>query len=198
MIRIIGPYDNFKGSYINVTSSSKIWSKELSPFYLGPIELYSNFKSLNMENAWQYSKVYKCHLNDNGSLNINKYFKWALKGWNNKTAIRYPMNKGAKAEYSFFNGKKYDYISARKNIYIPLYAKSVVKTDAFKRLNEMYNKNNNLVLFDFDGYEISCLSIAQVINNEYRSMPHAFILKMLLEKNISVINNSLILNKKNK
>jgi len=44
---------------VNATSRSKEeWSKALSPFYLGPIALYGRNRAHNLENAWQYSKVY--------------------------------------------------------------------------------------------------------------------------------------------
>ncbi len=50
---------------IDTTSRSRTWSKGLSPFYLGPIPLYGHESPARvMENAWQYSKVYSCHVND--------------------------------------------------------------------------------------------------------------------------------------
>eukprot|EP00455_Lapot_gusevi_P004593 TRINITY_DN11892_c0_g3_i3.p2 TRINITY_DN11892_c0_g3~~TRINITY_DN11892_c0_g3_i3.p2 ORF type:complete len:114 (-),score=12.54 TRINITY_DN11892_c0_g3_i3:137-478(-) len=49
---------------VNTTSSSKTWSKGLSPFFVGPIPLYDEFVAQNMENAWQYSKVYSCHVDE--------------------------------------------------------------------------------------------------------------------------------------
>ena len=58
-----------------------------------------------MENAWQYSKVYKCFLN-NQNEPTEKYFEWAKNGWNSAWANRYPMGKGAIPEYSFWNGEK--------------------------------------------------------------------------------------------
>ena len=55
-IKIIGPKDKHIGEYINTTSKSNNWSKGLSPFFLGPCELYDSYKALNVENAWQYNK----------------------------------------------------------------------------------------------------------------------------------------------
>jgi CRISPR/Cas system Type II protein with McrA/HNH and RuvC-like nuclease domain len=47
---------------INVTSKSKEeWSRKFSPFTLGSIEVYpygEKIISENMENAWQFCKVY--------------------------------------------------------------------------------------------------------------------------------------------
>jgi len=83
MIYVIGPNDkgfDLKGkTLINVTSQSKDYGRELSPFLLGPCKLYEGLVSENMENAWQYSKVYPCH--DNNGKPSNDYFKWAIAGW---------------------------------------------------------------------------------------------------------------------
>ena len=171
------------GIEIDTTSRSKhAWSKQLSPFFLGPIELYGGMTSKNMENAWQFSKVYKCHLNDLG-LPTYEYTNWALKGWESKFAYRYPMGRGAKPEYSFWDGKIYTYIEARKKIYAPLYAKAVRETDAFKRLQTMVNAGLSIWLRDFDGYDHKALGMSyqDVINCESRKMGHAFVLGMMLE-----------------
>ena len=34
----------------------------LSPFFLGPIPMYGGLEAKNMENAWQFSKVYTLYL----------------------------------------------------------------------------------------------------------------------------------------
>lgn len=45
------------------------------------------------ENAWQYAKVYHSHVDANGDP-TEEYWKWAIKGWDNRKAVRYPMGKG--------------------------------------------------------------------------------------------------------
>ena len=82
MIYVIGPNNPVpKGiEVINTTSRSKTWSRGLSPFFIGPIDLYSGYKSINMENAWQFSKVYEYYLEEDGSIG-ERYFKWAQDGW---------------------------------------------------------------------------------------------------------------------
>lgn len=57
-IKVIGIRDKFKGEYINTTTNSNTWSKGLSPMYLGPVHLYGKYTALNVENGWQYSKLY--------------------------------------------------------------------------------------------------------------------------------------------
>lgn len=51
--------------HVNPTSRSKEeWTKAFSPFYLGPCTLPGGTVAKNMENAWQYAKVYPQQLVD--------------------------------------------------------------------------------------------------------------------------------------
>lgn len=52
MIYVITPnYKTPEGAVvINTTSRSNNWSVGLSPFLLGPVDLYGNYKSMNVEN----------------------------------------------------------------------------------------------------------------------------------------------------
>jgi hypothetical protein len=167
---------------INATSrSSTQWSTGLSPFFLGPVPLYGGQIAQNVENGWQYTKVYKEHIDQN--LNPTpQYFEWAREGWANHRAVRYPMGKGARPEYSYWDGLKLGYIEARKKIYIPLYAYAVAKSQAYQKLKEIYAKQD-VYLRDFDGYNHRKLNMSyeEVINNPKRKMGHAFVLAMLLE-----------------
>lgn len=171
------------GLIINTTSRSTTWSRGLSPFILGPVDLYRNYKSKNVENAHQFLKVYDQHVDLNGNP-TEEYFKWAEAGWNDSFAHRYPMGKGIKPQYSYWDGKKLDYISARKEIYIPLYKKSVENTDAFKKLKQIASEQD-IWLWDFDGYDYKKLnmSLDDVVNSTTRKMGHAFVLAMMLEEN---------------
>jgi hypothetical protein len=182
-IHMIGPRKKHNGKIINVTSrSSEDWSRGLSPFYLGPVKLYGEFTALNVENAWQYTKVYEQHVQEDGSPHPC-YFEWARKGWNNPAAVRYPMGKGAKPQYSWWDGKKLSYVEARKAVYAPIYAGAVEHTDAFKQLKEIYEAGEDICLWDFDAYDHHALGMSykDVLNCETRKMGHCFILGMLLE-----------------
>lgn len=184
MIHVIGPgHKAPEGSIeINTTSRSKDWSKGLSPFFAGPVNLYDGYRSINMENAWQFAKVYEYYLEEDDSVG-ERYFNWAQSGWNDIKAHRYPMGKEAKPLYSYWAGEKLTYVEARKKIYIPLYSEAVQKTYAFKQLKKMYEEGQDLYLWDFDGYDHkTCnLSFEQVINDPNRKMGHAFVIAMLLE-----------------
>ena len=181
MIRVIGPKDPKNPAAVNTTSRSNTWSHELSPFALGPIPLYGYYVAKNMENAWQYAKVYAQHVGPDGLPNEH-YWPWATAGWSSSRADRYPMGKGAKPEYSWWDGAKLTYVEARKKIYAPLYAGAVVKTAAFQKLKGMADEGD-VVLWDFDGYDHRALgmTLRDVINDPMRKCGHAFVLAMLLE-----------------
>ena len=171
---------------INCTSRSKGWEQGLSPFFLGPIDLYMGLTSVNFENAWQYAKVYGPHTNTAGDP-TQKYWDWAKKGWADSWAHRYPMGKGAIPLYSLWEGKRLGYIEARKKIYIPLYSKAVKETHAFKHLRgilaEAEKEGKDLYVRDFDGYSNKRLGMTydDVINCESKKMGHGFVLAMLLD-----------------
>jgi hypothetical protein len=135
-----------------------------------------------MENGWQFSKVYVDH--STGGLPNEAYWKWAYSGWNDIKAHRYPMGKQIKPLYAWWAGERLGYIEARKKIYIPLYSKAVVKTEAFRMLQQLH-KERDIALWDYDGYQIDQLfskTMEEVINDPTRKMGHAFVLKMLLEE----------------
>jgi len=185
-IIVIGPKnksDIIQGPVINTTSGSKTWSKALSPFFLGPVKLYGNYMSKNMENAWQFSKVYQIFVDKDTGNPSHLYFRWATTGWNDTYAHRYPLGKSMRPEYAWWDGKKLDYIEARKKIYVPLYAEAVKGTEAFKKLQEEAEKNETIYLWDFDGYNHKAMGMTyeDVVDEPSMKMGHAFVLAMLLE-----------------
>lgn len=173
------------GITVDTTSRSRNWSRELSPFLLGPVELYDGTFAQNVENAWQFSKVYRKHLNKNQDIS-NAWFEWSRAGFNDTRAHRYPMGKGVIPLCSYWNGQFLSYIEARKQIYIPLYSKAVVKTKAFKVLSVLA-QHNNIWLRDFDGwnYRKWDMTLKDVVNCESKKMGHAFVLAMLLENYVA-------------
>ncbi len=174
------------GVVVSTVSKSK---SGLSPFLLGPCALYDGWIARNMENAWQYSKIYKDYYNPLGKCPMMEYFKWAMHGWDNPRAIRYPMGKGRKPIGSWWNGKMLDYVSARKTIYGPLYAEAVQKTEDWRRLKRLYKIESEITLLDYDAYDHRKLgmSLTDVLNDPKHKMGHAFVLAMLL-KNSKALN----------
>ena len=209
MIRIVGKRG--KGSFesqldeaakgkefvqIDCTSGNKDEvMREVSPFYLGPVECYDGLKSETFERAWQCAKVYPW-MADADENPGEGYFAWrdmmwAKKGFENKIDIRFPAGKGnaRKCLYAWWKVdgafKKLGYIAARKAIYLPLYAKAVVKTEAYRRLVELRDSGKNLMLIDFDGYNIHHpkynFTYRDAIHCPLLKMGHGFVLAMLLE-----------------
>lgn len=184
-LHIISPQDHPPegAQIINTTSRSKDWGVGLSPFFLGPCRLYGGHEAKNVENGWQYSKVFEYYLEDDGSVG-ERYFSWAKRGWQKQRADRYPMGREAKPLFSYWNGETYSYVEARKKIYIKLYSNAVKHTIAFERLQELYNTTkDDLYLWDYDGYDHKTLNLSyeEVLNNPERKMGHAFVLGMMLE-----------------
>jgi hypothetical protein len=166
---------------VDTTAKHGLWAG-LSPFLLRAGRLYDDYTSVNVENAWQYCKVYRQHANDLEQP-TDAYWAWAQTGWTNPRAVRYPMGKGARPLYSLWRGEHLDYIDARKRIYAPVYARSVVRGAAFASLVAMVERGDGpIYLRDYDGYDhvAQGKSISAVIHDPRKKMGHAFVLWMLL------------------
>ena len=189
MIHIIGPKDPQHEGAINVTSHSSDFGKALSPFLLGPIPLYGGRKAEIMEGAWQFCKVYPQHLDSKDEPN-QTYWVWAEAGRASRKPMRYPMGKGAKPWYSWWAGEKLGYIAARKKIYCPLYAAAIETVPALQQLRDMHAAGKDLWLWDFDGYNHRAkeMSYRDVVNNEKRSLGHAFVIAMVIENDLAWID----------
>lgn len=167
---------------VDTTSKADDWRRDLSPFHLGPCELYNGIVSQNMENAWQFAKVYSEDTDTAGNP-TQSYWAWARLGWADNTPHRYPKGKGRAPEYSLWDGQRLDYIDARKQIYAPLYAEAVQATAGYQTLVGLYQTNQKLYLRDWDGWSMQrhgMTSLSDVLNNPRRKMGHAFVLAMLL------------------
>lgn len=196
-----------KGSeFVQIDCTSGNHDKEmmegLSPFYIGPVDCYDGKKSETFERAWQCAKVYPWMVDDAGDPD-GRYFAWrdemwGKKGFSSKNEIRFPAGKknAMRCLYSWWKVgteyKKLGYIMARKEIYIPLYAKAVVETAAYKKLCALRDAGKNLMLIDFDGYNIHHprynFTYNDAIHCPVLKMGHSFVLAMLLEGLIKVEN----------
>lgn len=168
---------------MDVTSRSSTWGKHFSPFNLGPVALYDKHWAYNIENAFQFSRVYPEYSTVDG-VPAEHYWEWAKKGWENPRPIKYPLGVWSKHLYHWWNGKKINGVEAQNTIFLPMYKKAVTKTSAYQRLKEMYETSNqDIYLIDFEGYNHRYLekSWDQVINDPDRPVGQAFTLCMLLE-----------------
>ena len=181
-------YDKQKYYRLDVTSRNTMegYKEALSPFYLGPVNCYNGLTANIMENAWQFSKVYPCHADNDGNP-TEEYFKWRDEGWKSTTPQRHPMKK-QKPLYSYWekDGQvmKLGYIEARKKIYVPLYAQAFLHSSSPYGLEGLQKlaSYNCLALADFDGYNHRKLGMTyyDVLNDPTRIMGHGFVLGMIL------------------
>lgn len=177
---------------------------ELSPFLMGPVSISLGSvrrESKIMENGWQYSKAYEEHLDEVKRPTI-EHAEWALNGFSNDRAVRFPMGRGAKPEYSIWRNGCFGYVAARLIIYIPMYVEAILRTpkarEALDKLREIWHhckkKKQNLSLFDYDGYNhiAKGKTYLDVVLDEKKKMGHAFVLAMMLEEKLdSVVRNAL-------
>lgn len=171
---------------IETTSRATGWSRGLSPFVLPGGSTWTGDFAKNVENLWQYSKVYSQHADFEGNP-TDAWLKWAKAGWASNKADRYPMGKNAKPLYSYWNGHKLGYLDAKRHLYVPMYARSVTQSQAYQRLKQEYktcvDTDRDLVLLDFDAYNHHNLDYTydDVLNSADNKFGHAFVLAMLLE-----------------
>lgn len=157
--------------------------RSLSPFNLGPCYTEQGVRFENMENLWQYSKVYASHCSEFAKPNL-EWWKWHIHGSTNKRAERYPMGKGAIPMFSVHGALHLSYVAARKLIYIPQYSSLVQLEPKFRKLHRAYLKGANIVIRDYDAYDLEVEyrlatdseRILKCINNDRKKMGHGFVL----------------------
>jgi len=188
IVRAIFKFNSkYPGTYVDTTARS-------GPYlYLSPFSLPAP-PAKNLENLWQFSKVYPEleHYSISSGRLLPGWRTWRDAGWADPVAHRYPMGKGRKPLFSNWNGKQLGYIDARKQIYATEYAKNVILTDSYQRLLGVYNSGVDIILRDYDAYDHIALgmSLVDVINNPNKIMGHAFVLIMLLEGKLDECVNS--------
>jgi hypothetical protein len=177
-----------KGMYINVTTSGGPNGSLFSPMRLGPVRVYQglgmNSFAKNVENAWQFSKVYPEH--DNNGEPTEEWYDWRDKGFNDSWAHRYPMGKGAIPLYSWV-GKPIDYIKARKMIYTACYTTAVYNhiSEVFIRLVDLVKEYEQITFLDYDVYPGTTgddLTFEEIINNPSIKMGHAYVLANMVKQ----------------
>jgi hypothetical protein len=181
--------DNVPKDYeiINVTSRGSDKWRGFSPFITRPF-YHNGVLVQNIENFWQFSKVYDEHLDSNNNIKP-EWFEWRLNGWKSTYAHRYPMGKGRTPKFLYWeennNVERLNYIDARKRVYFPYYTNSIKDLQLFKDLQDKYLNNEKLAILDFDVYRFDLLnmSIDDVINCETKKAGHGFAIYKLLTIN---------------
>ena len=138
---------------------------DISPFYVGPVISSDGLTAHVFEHFWQASKVFPCHYDEEKDEIKPEYWAWR-KSWfdkekvTDKKASRRPhsllgyQDKDCLFSVYYNNGtwERLSYVEARKKIYIPTYAKYIVKTESYKWLKEQYEAGKKIAIVDFDGY----------------------------------------------
>lgn len=170
------PVPSCRDFVLDVTSHDPI-GQELSPFRLTPHNGYF----ANVENAWQYSKVYRKlgHIGKDGRPN-DSWHEWHREA-ERKAPNRYPAGRGAKPEYQYWRGRLLSYTTARKLLYLPLYSMAVKDMPLFQELVERYNSGEQIMLIDFDARDTPVNDWRYMINDANGKFGHGNVLAMMLE-----------------
>src|SRR5690554_5235876 len=90
---------------IDVTSNSPSFGRQLSPFYVGPCELYDGYTAYNVENAYQFASIFPAFADEHGEP-LPTYWPWAIKGWQTKRPIKFPLGPWNKRLHHWWDGRK--------------------------------------------------------------------------------------------
>jgi hypothetical protein len=170
---------------VNVTSAQPKSNKDRIDF--SPMnEVKDGYKGyLNFESYWQSGKVYE-------DISFEETKKW----WKElkEPKRRFPNSKGKKVLYAIFDGnnKKMDYITSRKEVYVPEYYKLIKKKDRLKYWKNMLKNGYNLVIYDFDGPRnldgtVTCLELSkqlliEKINDTKFPFGHGYVVAATIAK----------------
>ncbi len=179
--------EGFKNINVCSGSPSKDW-RTLSPMLLGPIEYQfheigdekeTHLFATNLENLWQFSKVWPGEEDAKTKLPSRIFFTRRQQGWLDKKAHR-RVKPGAPL-YSYFKGEKLNYLEARRKIYCPLYASLVEKTPASQKLYKMvHEQGQNIQTLGYDGYAFSGKTLRECFLDTSRPFGHELVLVCLL------------------
>lgn len=169
-------------SLVDVTSRSPTAEQGLSPFVLGPVLLYPPYYALNVENAWQFCKVYSKHVDPGTGEPSEAYFAWAREGWASRRAQRYPMGKGVRPLYSWWAGARLNYLEARRAIYVPAYVSCASRSPQLQVLRDRISRGERLALRCFDSYDYHTWgrTFENVLADPTHLVGHAMVLTALL------------------
>jgi hypothetical protein len=192
---------------VNVTSkSSSPEFASLSPMHIGPVACYlENGKpvtAVNLEVAWQYSKIYSHILGEDGKLvdvrsrflttdpqgkpvPTAEWFRWRDAAFTNpkfdhrhaefdrnKKFVRRAFPKGSQVAWWYWDGQLLDAVQARKKIYARLYEQHAQSLPGFRALREIVARGDDLQIFDFDGYDWQELNLSPA--DCVRDLNHSF------------------------
>lgn len=194
---------------IDVTSRNRRreFARQISPMFIGPVITGDGMDAKSFELYWQCSKVYHCQTFMGEP--TEEYWNYRRKMFSiapDELGIlekRHPEAKlGAKSRDCLFSiwynketgeYEKLGYVESRRKEYIIEYALLVHDTDAMKELQALYDSGKKLAFVDFDTYNYynEGKTIVDVFNEERRA-GHGYVMKMLLEGDIEVVDGKVI------
>lgn len=148
--RIMENLWQFSKVYEKVPKSTQRYSRwDSTIIWKHPAEVHVDLPK-GMENSLENIILY-------GQIN-EKYKEWRKKGFNCEYAVRYPIGRANRHKCLYAlattrkkSPKKLDYVTARKEIYLPLYDKLVKKKRQFKNLIKRHDAGENLLIVEVDG-----------------------------------------------
>lgn len=176
---------------IDLTSRNpdRNFSRQVSPFFVGPVIGPDGASADSLEVFWQVGKVFPHH--DLDGQPTSDYFNYRnemygkKQGEISKPIMRHPYHEfGYEADdmlyWAFWNAEKGEYerlsyLEGRKKVYVPEYAKLVADSDALKWMKSLLDQGKKIALLDFDGFNYYCEEAMKI---RYR----AYVLKCKKEK----------------
>ena len=176
---------------INLTSRNpdRSFSRQVSPFFVGPVTGPDGASADSLEVFWQVGKVFPHH--DDGGKPSESYFEYRNEMYGKrlgeipKPVMRHPYREfGYEADdmsyWAYWDKEKGEYtrlsyLEARKKVYVPEYARLVAGSQALARLRELLSQGKKIALLDFDGFNYYCEEAMRI---RYR----AYVLKCKKEK----------------
>ena len=194
---------------IDVTSRNRRrdFARQISPMFIGPVITGDGMDAKSFELYWQCSKVYPCQTFMGEP--TEEYWNYRRKMFSiapDDLGIlekRHPEAKlGAKSRdcvFSIWYNKetgeyeKLGYKESRRKEYIIEYALLVHDSDAMKELKALYDSGKKLAFVDFDTYNYynEGKTIVDVFNEDRRA-GHGYVMKMLIEGDIEVVDGKVI------
>lgn len=167
-------------------SSRGPYAQLLSPFCLRPQPTLDGVQFQNVENLWQFSKVYPCHVDRDQNV-TEQWFDWREQGATLPQAQRFPLGRGKKPLYSLAMDTKgdwyeLDYMQARQWIYIPAFTHSLDQTTVSQLFAEKLT-DHPVAIYDYDSYNLDAhgLTVEEAIQNISRPLSHAVLLKKQID-----------------
>ncbi len=191
---------------VDVTSASmnqlgpnKERASQLSPFFVGPIvDKASGLVAKWHENRWQYGKMWPTagHIDTNGRP-TPAWFEFRRKGYESSKAKRRPLprKRYGNANSSFYEGRVYDYIESRKEIYVPEYAELIRDKPAMRAMQDILNTGRDILILDNDalpktvhpqGRAMSQALWDEMINDASLPFGHGYVVAALLDGYVDV------------